>query len=93
VRGAYKRVEVIERAVDGIDAVVVRDVVAEVRVRRRVDGRQPDRVGAELLDVVEARRNAAQVADAVPVRVLKGTRVDLVDDGVAPESLSRSALP
>jgi hypothetical protein len=87
-----ERVEVGKRAVDGIDRVVVGDVVAEVGVRRRVDRRQPDGVGAEVLDVVEPRGDPAQVADAVAVRVLEGARVDLVDDGVRPDRLSRSAL-
>jgi len=91
VHGEHERLEVGERAVDRIDVVVVGDVVAEVRARRGIDRRQPDRVGTELLDVVEPRGDAGQVADAIAVRVLEGARIDLVDDGVRPERVSRSA--
>ncbi len=77
-------VEVGEGAVLRIDVLVVGDVVAEVDLRRGIDGREPDGVDAELLQIVEALGDAVQVADAVAVGILKAARIDLVDDGVLP---------
>ncbi len=76
--------EVGHGAVLRIDGCVVGDVVAEVDLGRGVHGGDPDGVDAELLDVVEARGDAFDVADAVAVGVLKAAGVDLVDDGVLP---------
>jgi hypothetical protein len=39
------------------------------------------------LQVVEARGDAVQVADAVAVRILKTARINFVDDGVLPPVL------
>ncbi len=77
-------VEVLERAVDGVDRRVVADVVAAVRAGRGVDGREPHGVDAEPLEVVEARGDPGQVADAVAVGILERPGVDLVDDRGAP---------
>ena len=49
-------------------------------------------VTPEVGQVVEARREAREVADAVPVAVHEGAHVDLVDDGVAvPLRIGREA--
>jgi hypothetical protein len=77
-------VEVVERAEDGIDVAVVGDIVAGILLRRGHERRQPQRVDAELGQVVEVRRDAPQIADAVAVRIREGARVDLVDHGRAP---------
>ena len=74
--------EVLERAVVGMDVGVVGDVVAVVAQRRRIERQQPERVDAQLLDVVEALRQSGEVADAVAVRVVERLDVHLVDDGV-----------
>ena len=49
-------VEVVERAEQRVDVLVVADVVAVVVLRRAVDRREPDDVDAELVQVVEALR-------------------------------------
>jgi hypothetical protein len=81
VRGREESVEVRQRAVDGVDVAEVRDVVAEVGQRARVDRRQPEGVDAQRGDVIQARRNAPQVPYAVAVGVLKRARIDLIDGG------------
>ena len=80
----HEAVEVGGFAVLRIDVAKVGDVVAEVHLRRGIDGREPDGVDAEFLEVVEALGNAVQVADTVAVGVLKAARVNLVDDSVLP---------
>ena len=77
-------VEVLERAEHRVDVVVVADVVAVVVHRRAVDRAQPHHVDAEALEVVEPAQDAAQVTDAVAVRVGEAPGIDLVDDGGLP---------
>ncbi len=74
VGAGQQRVEVGEGAERRIDVAVVGDVVAGVVLRRRIDGGEPDHVNAEGGDVVEPRRDAGQVADAVPVGVGEAAR-------------------
>jgi hypothetical protein len=76
-----KRVEVAER---GLDAAVVRHVVAHVCIRRDGDRRQPDGVDPQPVQVIEPANDPAEVADAVASRVLKGARIDLVDHPLSP---------
>ena len=84
VRVGDELVEVGERAEERVDVRVVGDVVAVVDLRRGVEGRQPERVDAELLQVGQPGADALQVADAVPVRVLEAADVDLVEGGAPP---------
>jgi hypothetical protein len=65
VRSGDEPVEVVEGAERRMHARVVEDVVAEVEVRRRMDRRQPDRVGAQVPDVVEPGQHAGEIADPV----------------------------
>ena len=51
-----------------VDVLVVADVVAGVVLRRRIDRRQPQHVDAEPGEIVQARQNSREVADAVAVR-------------------------
>ena len=82
VRLVHEALEVLDRAVARMDALVVRDVVAVVAQRRRIEGQQPQRVDAEPLQVVELARQPGKVADAVVVAVEEGADVRLVDDRV-----------
>ena len=84
VRVGDELVEVGERAEERIDVDIVCDVVAVVGLRRGVEGRQPERVDAELLQVGQPGADALQVADTVPVRVLEAADIDLVEGGAPP---------
>src|SRR5918994_6782149 len=78
-----------------MDVDVVRDVVAEVRIRRWVDRRKPHRLDAEPLQVVGSLCDTGEVADAVTVRVGEAPRIDLVDDAPLPPrgALRHPAVP
>ena len=65
-----------------MDVIVARDIVAVVPERRRIEGKQPDRGYAEVLQIVELARQTAEIADAVVIRVEKRLDVQLVYDGV-----------
>ena len=58
VRLRDEPVEVLERAEERIDAGVVGHVVAEVLHRRGIDRREPQRVDAQPLEVIQARDHA-----------------------------------
>ena len=60
------------------DVPVIGDVVAAVRPGGGVDGGKPDAVAAQTFDVVQLFVHAPQVAHAVAVAVLEGSRPDLV---------------
>jgi hypothetical protein len=87
MRRRDQRVEIGERAEHRIDIGIVRDIVAEVRHRRGIDRRDPDGVSAELDQMIEPRRDALQVTDAVTVGVLKRARIDLIDDSALPPAM------
>ena len=77
-------VELLERAEQRVDVVVVGDVVAVVDHRRAVDRAQPDDVDTEQLEIVQVVQDPAEVADAVTVAVGEAARVHLVDHGGLP---------
>ena len=79
-----QRVEVGQRAEHRVDVARVGDVVAAVGHGGAVERREPDRVDAELDEVVEALPHADQVAGAVAVAVGEAAGVDLVEDRGAP---------
>jgi hypothetical protein len=77
-------VELLERAEQGVDALVVADVVAVVGLRRGVDRGEPQDVDAEVGQVIQSLQDPPEVADAVAVGVLERARIDLIDDGSRP---------
>ncbi len=91
-----QRVEIGQGAVLGRDVGVVADVVTEVVEWRGIHRREPDGVHAQRRigprQVIEAFDDAAQVADAVTVRIGEAARVDLVDDRAFPPAVGRGRL-
>jgi hypothetical protein len=84
VRLLDQTVEVRERAELRINILVVANVVAEINLRRRIERCNPNRIYAEVLQVVQLRRDAVQVADAVAVRIVETTRVNFLINGALP---------
>jgi hypothetical protein len=77
-------VEILERAEQRVDPDIIGDVVAEIRHRRRIDRRDPDRADPEPAEILDPLENALQIADAIAVAVLERARIDLVDDRLLP---------
>ena len=80
-----------------VDVAVVRNVVAEVGHRRAVERREPDPVDAErswraVVQVIEARGDAGEVADPVAIRVLERAGIDLVEDALAPPRTAHAPI-
>ena len=78
-----QRVEVGQRPVVRVDVLVVRNVVAGIRERRRHDGHEPNGVHTKCLELVEPRGEPGDVTDAVAVAVLKRAHVHFVEHRVA----------
>ena len=82
MRLLQKVLEIAQRAIGGMDIVVVGDVVAVVAPGRREERQQPDGGDAQVLQVIELFGETAKVAHAVVVAVVEGAHVDFVDDRV-----------
>ena len=72
-------VQIGEAAEERVDAAIIGDVVAVIGHGRRIDRRDPDGVDAEPSEVIEAARDAGEIADTVAVGVLERARIDLID--------------
>src|SRR5438093_10147434 len=77
-----KRAEIVERSVVRINVEIIGDVVAVVAQWRRIKRQQPNGRDAKLVEIIELLNQAAKIADAVTIAVMKGFDVQLVDDRV-----------
>src|SRR4029079_13261450 len=68
----------------------VADVVAAIAQRRLVDRQQPDAVDAQPLEIVELLRQAANVAGAVRVGIVKAADQNFVENrALVPKRVTR----
>ena len=67
-----------------MNCVIVADIVSVVDQRRRINRTEPDHGCAEASDIVEPLYNSAQIANPIPVAVLKAPRIDLIYDSILP---------
>src|SRR5438045_5490094 len=77
---AQKGLEIVDRAVAGMDSRVIGDVVSVVAQWRGIERQEPDDVDAEVLEVVELAGQSLEVADAVVIAIEERTDVRLIDD-------------
>jgi hypothetical protein len=77
-------IEIGERSIHGIDIFVIGNVVTEVDLRGREAGRNPDRIHTEILQIIQFRCDAIQIADAVIITVGKTTGINFIEDSVLP---------
>jgi hypothetical protein len=88
-RGAHELDDVAERPELRVHGVEVDDVVAVVALGRGVERHEPQARHADAGEVVDALREAGQVAAAVAVRVEVGLHVQAVDDRALPPEVAR----
>ena len=90
MRARNHRVEIGKRPEQRVDLRVIRNVVAEIALRRGKHRTKPDRIDAEARHVVEMSGDPGQVAHPVAVAVRKAARIDLIDHRTAPPITERT---
>ena len=82
VRGPEQLNEVVVGAVARRNQAIVGHVIARVAKRRKEARVQPQRIAAQLPDIVQLGRDARDIPDAVPVRVIETLRINLIENCV-----------
>ena len=78
----------------GIHLIEIDDIVTAIRPARHIDRIQPDRRDPQGLDIIQAGRNARQIADTVAITVLERRRINLIEHRIAqPRRLGRILGP
>jgi len=78
----HEAAEVLHRAEGGVDVAVVGNVVAVVAAGAGVERQQPQRVDAEVAQIIELAGQSGEIADAVVIAVGEGLDVKLIDNRV-----------
>src|SRR3546814_12302984 len=76
--GGNQRVESGKRPEHRVDVAVIGDVIAEIGHGRGLDGRKPDRIHAEIDQMIDPQRDAAQLDYAVAIGILTRPGLALV---------------
>ena len=82
--GRQQLVEIGHRTELGHNRPVIRNIVAIIVIRRGVNRGKPDNIYTQLRQVRDFFGDAGQIADAVAIGVVEGTRVNLVHNGLLP---------
>jgi hypothetical protein len=62
----------------GSNGVVVRNIVAYINLGRSIHWRQPNHIDAEIVQIVEFRKNARNVAQSIAIAIFETSGPDLV---------------
>src|SRR5579862_5317318 len=66
------------------NVAIIRNVISEIRHRRRVNRRNPNRVDAKTHHMVETSNDSPKIPDSIAVGILKRPRINLIDDAALP---------
>ena len=75
---------VLQRSEQRVDVAVIRHVIAVVVLRGAENGRKPDHVNAQRLQIIQAGDDARNIADTVAVGIAKAAWINLVNHGFFP---------
>ena len=84
MRGRSHRIEVIHGTEAWIHVAIVDHVVAAVGQIGWIERRQPDRIDAQLLQIIHLFGDTGDVAQSVAVHILETARINLVDHRLLP---------
>ena len=82
MRGIKKRAKILQRSVVWINVEIIRDVIAVILERRRIERQEPERVDTEFLEIIELFDQPAKVSNPICISVVKRLDVQLVNDRV-----------
>ena len=68
---AKQRIEVFHAPEERVNTFVVRNVIAKIRHRRRINGRDPDGRNAKILQVIQLFNNPVEVPNPITIAVFK----------------------
>lgn len=74
--------EVSERPISRVDPVVVGNVVTVIEARRALEGHQPNGRHSEPMQVIEPAHQAAEITDAIGIRIHVGRDGKAIDDRI-----------
>ena len=74
--------EIAKRTECRIDGVIIRNVIAVVAARRRLEWHQPDRRYAKPMQIIQAAHEPLEVADPVASGVQVGGDRQAINDGI-----------
>ncbi len=83
----HQAVEILHRPVHRIDGLVVRNVVPKIHLGRRKTWRNPNRVHAQLFQIIQFRRNPLQIAHAIIVAVRETPGINFIKHRMLPPSV------
>ena len=66
----------------GINVHVVRNIIAAIRSGGWIQGRKPDSIAAQALDIIQLFNHAVQIAHAIAVSVPEAPGPDLIKHGI-----------
>ena len=78
----HEATKILHRAEIGIDVTVVRNVIAVVAPRRRIERQQPEGGDTEIFQIVQFAGQPGEISDTVAVAVGKCLDMKLIDDRV-----------
>ena len=82
--GRQQLVEIGHRTELGHNRPIIRNIVAIIVIRRSVNRGKPDNIYTQLRQIRNFFGDTGQIADAVAIGVVEGTRVNLVHNGLLP---------
>ena len=88
--GFRQLIEISQGSVHGIDIFVIGNVIAEVDLRGGIAGGDPDGIHTQLLQIVQLRLDAFEIANPIAVTVGKTARIDFVKHSMLPPRVAFS---
>src|SRR5580692_10942801 len=79
-----QHIEVSQSSIHRIYVFVIGNVVAEVDLRGGEARGNPDRIDAQIFQVIQLGRDSFQIADTIIVTISEAARINLVEDSVLP---------
>ena len=92
VRLRDKLVHIVKRPEHRVYILVIRNIVAVIILRRPVYRGQPDNIYAQISQVIQARRDPAQIPYAITISILERPGIYLIYDSIRPPRVGRIAV-
>ena len=65
-----------------MDTIVIRNIITIILKRRWIDWQDPNAIDPQIFDVIQFTDQARDITDAIFVRIVKGSDVDLIENDI-----------